>query len=89
MKIKPAKHLFNLFLKTTRYSAITMPWGTVYVLPEHLNNKGLLAHEGVHVDQIAKHGAIKFTILYLWYNLKYGYWNNPFEVEARKISGHH
>lgn len=89
MKIVSTNWFFNWFLKTTKYSAITMPWSTVYILPEQLSNKGLLAHEKVHLDQIAKVGPLKFTILYLWYNLKYGYWNNPLEIEARNISGHH
>jgi hypothetical protein len=30
-------------------------------------------------------GAVKFYATYLWYNLRYGYVNNPMEVEARQF----
>lgn len=43
-------------------------------------------HERVHIDQIRKHGVLKFYILYLWYWKKYGYDMNPFEIEAYKIA---
>ena len=65
-----------------------MPWKTIYLLPSHLNDAGLIAHEKVHVEQIVRLGPFKFTFLYLWYNLKYGYWDNPLEVEARTLSGY-
>ena len=43
-----------------------------------------LKHELVHIEQYKKHGLLKFLTLYLWYSMKYGYYNNPFEVEARE-----
>jgi hypothetical protein len=88
MNTKPAEHVFKLFLKTFKYKAITMPWKTVYVLKDELNNKGLLAHEQIHINQIERLGSLKFISLYLWYNLKYGYYNNPLEIEARTLSGY-
>lgn len=88
MKVKQAPFLIKYFLETTGFAAITMPWQTIYVLPEHMNNSGLIAHETVHVKQIQEFGAVKFTLKYLWYQIRYGYKNNPFEIEARAISGH-
>lgn len=88
MKISTTNLFFNTFLKLSGYKAITSPWSVVYVLPSHENDRGLLAHEQVHLDQITRLGPTRFTVLYLWYNLRYGYWNNPLEVEARQISGH-
>lgn len=41
-------------------------------------------HEQAHIEQVKKHGRIKFIFKYLYYNIKYGYYNNPFEVEARE-----
>lgn len=64
-----------------------MPWRVIYVLPEHLENKELLAHEKVHLDQIDRMGPWIFTVVYLWYMLRYGYKNHPLEVEARQKSG--
>ena len=41
-------------------------------------------HEKQHLIQIAKEGSWKFVFKYLFYLLKYGYTNNPYEVEARQ-----
>lgn len=87
-KVKPASGIIGLFLNKTGYSAITMPWKTIYVVSAQINNERLLSHELVHIEQIKKHGPIMFTITYLWYNIKYGYLQNPYEVEARKVSGY-
>jgi hypothetical protein len=40
----------------------------------------------VHWEQYQRMGVIGFYVTYLWYNIRYGYWNNPMEVEARKKS---
>jgi hypothetical protein len=42
-----------------------------------------LSHELAHVAQYKKYGVLKFLLLYSWYSLRHGYYNNPFEVEAR------
>lgn len=46
-------------------------------------NEALLCHELTHVRQWQKFGVLRFPVLYLWYSLKFGYYNNPFEQEAR------
>jgi Domain of unknown function (DUF4157) len=43
----------------------------------------LLRHELKHVEQYRRLGFFRFLVLYAWYSLKYGYHNNPLEVEAR------
>ncbi len=48
-----------------------------------LHDKKLLNHELTHILQWRNHGVIKFVFLYLYYSLKYGYQQNPFEIEAR------
>lgn len=45
--------------------------------------ESILRHEAVHVRQWKRHGFIRFALLYLWFHLRYGYWRNPFEIEAR------
>lgn len=50
-------------------------------------SEALRKHEQVHVEQIKRIGVIKFYALYIYYNVKYGYEKNPFEVEAYKVSG--
>ena len=39
-------------------------------------------HEDVHQEQIQKEGWIKFMVKYFYYSAKYGYRQNPYEVEA-------
>lgn len=40
-------------------------------------------HEHCHIKQVRREGRLKFIIKYLYYNIKYGYKNNPYEIEAR------
>jgi hypothetical protein len=70
------------FLKTAGFRAITMPWKSIYILDEHQHDEGLRRHELIHIEQIERDGPVKFTLLYFWYLVRYGYWNNPYEVEA-------
>lgn len=44
----------------------------------------LYKHEQAHIEQVKKHGRIKFIFKYLYYNIRYGYKNNPYEIEARE-----
>ena len=83
----PAPCVIRLFLRLAGFGAITMPWGVVYALPERLDDVGLAAHEAVHVEQIKRLGGVRWAATYLWYLLRYGYWSNPLEVEARDKSG--
>jgi hypothetical protein len=48
------------------------------------NNKRLVNHELIHIEQIKDCGVLKFYVLYLWYWIKhkFSYRNIPFEVEA-------
>ncbi len=39
-------------------------------------------HEKIHYKQCIDCWVIGFYPLYLYYHIKYGYKNNPFEVEA-------
>lgn len=81
-KFVPAYGPWRWFLKGAGYRAITMPWRSIYVLREYLEVEELRRHELVHIEQIERDGAVKFSILYLWYLVRYGYWNNPYEQEA-------
>lgn len=82
MKTAPKPLLW--FLKASNAWAITMPWKTVYCVPGQENNKALAAHEAVHIEQIERDGAIKWTLKIFYYLIRYGYLNSPYEIEARK-----
>ncbi len=47
------------------------------------SSKRLIKHELKHVEQYARLGFVPFLLVYGWYSLRYGYYNNPLEVEAR------
>jgi len=77
------------FFGRGKFNAITISENTAWYLTfDALDDKGLRAHEEVHMAQHKQHGKVKFLILYSWYTLRYGYWNNPFEIEAREVSGY-
>ena len=44
----------------------------------------LFRHELEHVYQQIREGTVRFYLKHFWYSLRYGYRNNPFEVEARE-----
>ena len=71
---RPAPHVIRWFLRTFGFRAITLPPLGIYVL---------LRHERKHLEQIERDGRILFSVKYLWWLARYGYWNNPYEVEAR------
>jgi hypothetical protein len=50
--------------------------------PQNRTTIELLFHELIHVEQFRR-SPFLFPIKYLVDHLRYGYWNNPAEVEAR------
>jgi len=86
-KFVPAYGPWRWFLKGAGFRAITMPWKSIYVLAEYWHVEQLRRHELVHIEQIERCGAVRFSVLYLWYLLRYGYWNNPYEREAYTRTG--
>jgi len=44
--------------------------------------KTLIEHEKIHIRQQLNGWIVGFYVSYFYYNWKYGYKNNPYEVEA-------
>lgn len=65
--------------------AVTLGQHTWYSVPEEEVNARWRRHEDWHKYQWRRDGRIKFATLYLWYLICYGYENNPYEIEARKM----
>jgi hypothetical protein len=82
-KISVAKGPVGWFLKTTGYKGITLPPFGIFITEDRIDSERLRKHELAHWKQAQELGVLKFYTKYLWYNLRYGYWNNPLEVEAR------
>ena len=51
---------------------------------QFLQNKRLIKHELCHVQQYQQYGFTWFLAQYFWESIRKGYYNNKFEVEARK-----
>ena len=47
------------------------------------NTGSITRHEECHFRQWWRYWVIGFVLLYGYYLIKYGYWNNPLEIEAR------
>lgn len=82
--IKPATGLILWFLKLQGVWGITLPWA-IYIMEEHIHKDWLIRHERKHEEQMQRLGVFRFLVTYLWYQVKYGYHDNPFEVEARSV----
>lgn len=51
---------------------------------EFLKDERWVKHELCHIEQYRRLGFMRFIVLYLWDSLHNGYYNNKFEIEARK-----
>lgn len=83
-KFVKASHIYYYFLKIFGYVAIVNPFSlTCHVLPEYIPlGRKLKNHEETHFKQIKQDGVLKFCVKYLYYNIRYGYHKNPYEIEA-------
>lgn len=61
---------------------LAMPWRTIYLRPSAVDDPTLIAHELVHIEQMDRDGTVPFCVKYLYYLVKHGYWQSPYEIEA-------
>ena len=83
----PAPFPILWLLRYVGHAAVTLPWKTIYCLPGREFDDALFAHERVHLIQIERDGAVLWTFKTWYYALRYSREMNPYEVEARTISG--
>lgn len=57
-------------------------WPFIFVYNK--SNMRVVEHEKRHIKQQLEGWIIGFYIKYAYYTLRYGYKNNPYEVDARK-----
>ncbi|HSF17014.1 MAG TPA: hypothetical protein VLK65_15800 [Vicinamibacteria bacterium] len=81
MKVHYGSWMARWFLPR-RYLAITL---ASHVLTREITlDERTLRHEKAHVEQWKRLGLTGFLVRYLWYHFRYGYSQNPLEVEARR-----
>lgn len=51
-----------------------------------MSNKKWLLHELKHVEQYERYGVVRFLLLYMLQSIRYGYYNNKLEEEARQAA---
>ena len=83
MTLSPTPSWLASILRWRGFRAITLPPFGIYALPECCGDARIARHEQTHWRQYERMGVLKFYAVYLWYSLKYGYRNNPMEIEAR------
>jgi len=82
-RIKEAKGLSLWLLNLFNFDAWASNWNTIYIRKEYINDGNLIRHELTHIKQIEKDGRFWQPIKYMYYLVRYGYKNNPYEIEAR------
>ena len=83
MTIRTATGLIAVYMRACKFDGWTSFWSVIYVLPGFERDQRLLRHERCHLAQIERDGRLLFAIKYSWWTLRYGYYMNPYEIEAR------
>lgn len=83
-EISVAKGPVLWWLNKTGYRGITLPPFGIFITQDRINDERLRRHEQAHWRQAQELGVVKFYAKYLWFNMRYGYRNNPMEIEARQ-----
>lgn len=96
-KVKKAYFPFNLILWVFKKTMCKPESKVAMIDPFFLNiltigkpyelTESHYRHEACHIEQVKRDGRIKFICKYLWFNIKYGYRNNPYELEADREAG--
>lgn len=78
-EFRRAGRFWSWFLDRNNAVAIYLPWRVVYYTEL---DDDTIRHESVHDAQRLRDGFILFTVRYWWWHFRYGYDNNPYEIEA-------
>jgi hypothetical protein len=84
IKLRQAPPLIAWAMRMCGFYGCASFWRTIYIMPGHEHNQRLLRHERKPLEQIERDGRLVFSIQYLWWLCRYGYYMNLYEVEARK-----
>ena len=87
--IKENSYVAKIAARKLKASSVAIVFGSTIHLwnsskEDFLKNERWLKHELCHIRQYKEHGYIGFLVKYLWESFRKGYYNNKFEVEARK-----
>jgi hypothetical protein len=88
VKIKENSWIANIAARKLHVRSVAVVIGkTIHLCNatthDFIKNERWLKHELCHVMQFKKHGGYFFLLKYIWQSIKHGYYNNPYEIEAR------
>lgn len=82
MKEKHASGLIRMYMRACGFRGWTSLWNTIYYTeldpPDWLKR-----HERKHLEQMERDGKVKYMLKYIYFLIRYGYKDNPYECEAR------
>jgi hypothetical protein len=81
--IRTAKGPILLYMNLCGFKGWTSFWNMIYMVPGYEQHEALIRHERKHLEQMERDGKLVYLFKYSYWLLRYGYWNNPYEVEAR------
>jgi hypothetical protein len=82
LRIKTCRRVPYSWIPGNRHMQGLTLWNRVYV-KEGAESLELLFHELTHVEQFRR-APFTFPVTYLLHHIRYGYFQNPAEVEARE-----
>jgi hypothetical protein len=83
IKMRPKYIRNNLIPALFGHDAVTLAkW--VFINNKSFTDTRLRKHEARHVYQFSQE-PFTFWFKYLYYQVKYGYWDNPYEKDARSF----
>ncbi|MGB4844419.1 MAG: DUF4157 domain-containing protein [Ferruginibacter sp.] len=87
--IKENSWLAKMAAKKLKSKSVAMVLGKTIHLhntskTNFLKDERWVKHELCHIKQFKEHGFFCFIVKYLYESVRHGYYNNRFEVEARK-----
>jgi len=80
---RTASGLILWYMNRCGFHGWTSFWGSIYLAPGYEQHAALIRHERKHLEQMQRDGKLIYLIKYTYWLLRYGYWDNPYEVEAR------
>ena len=83
--IKVASGPLLWFMNQMKFQGWTSLWGDIYFVPGFEQDVGLVRHERKHLEQMIRDGKLIYMVKYLYWNVRYGYLLNPYEIEAREV----
>ena len=83
MTPKTATGLILWYMNLFGFKGLATPWKQIYMVAGYEDADWLLRHERMHLEQMERDGWLWFHLKYIFWSIQHGYWDNPYEREAR------